>query len=205
MTTRIDPQAVRDGAVSLDLAAGEIERLNGVVVALRMDLGGLEEERDAARDTLEGFRQEHANAVGERGQRLRKIEELQGLLAEADRCTDEARDSRDEAKAQIAALREALEAQQCALCRNTGRWTPHCFKCDDSGEDHVDCPSAEDCTNKACALRRAALADTDEVAARWFSEEEMRQALIEFAAARNISPDGVEEQIAAAYDVRGVE
>lgn len=71
----------------------------------------------------------------------------------------------DAAVAQVAVLVEALTAalKRCK-CHGTGRYYPHCYKCDDSGEDHNDCPEERDC--ETCAPARDALASTPERARR---------------------------------------
>lgn len=69
----------------------------------------------------------------------------------------------DHQAAQLEAARRALEdaSKMCAFCRGSNLYEPHCYKCDDSGEDHVDCPPPRPCPNKRCIETRAALAVLD--------------------------------------------
>jgi cytochrome c553 len=61
------------------------------------------------------------------------------------------------ADARVRDLTEALTTavKTCGLCHGTGEWQPHCYKCDDSGEDHIDCPPSQPCTR--CQPLKAAL------------------------------------------------
>jgi hypothetical protein len=55
--------------------------------------------------------------------------------------------------------RKALEAasKMCDSCHGSGVYEPHCYKCDDSGEDHIDCPPSRPCLNAPCVIAREAL------------------------------------------------
>lgn len=51
---------------------------------------------------------------------------------------------RNRAETTIAMLTAALH-KACAICHGTRKYHPHCYKCDDSGWDHDDCPEQEAC------------------------------------------------------------
>jgi hypothetical protein len=54
-------------------------------------------------------------------------------------------------------LRQLIEmAPKCSVCNGTGTWWPHCSRCDDSGDDHDDCPKREPCDR--CRVWREGLA-----------------------------------------------
>lgn len=82
-------------------------------------------------------------------------EALKLVKAEIEKVTKE----RDEARAQVAALREALRAvvKQCH-CRGTGVYTRDCTLCGDSTYDHMCNDEERPCELPSCVAARAALA-----------------------------------------------
>lgn len=68
---------------------------------------------------------------------------------------DETTTQRDAALRVVAA---AKAATKLCSCGGTGMRPVHCSKCDDSGEDHDDCPDDEPCDRQPCIDLRAALA-----------------------------------------------
>ena len=50
-------------------------------------------------------------------------------------------------------------AARLCSCGGTGMRQVHCDKCDDSGDDHHDCPDDEPCDRSECVALRAAIVD----------------------------------------------
>jgi hypothetical protein len=52
---------------------------------------------------------------------------------------------------------KAAEMVECTRCHGRGTYSPHCFRCDDSGDDH-ECPDERPCKCEPVADKRATLA-----------------------------------------------
>ena len=89
----------------------------------------------------------HAMLLADEIDRLRAmVAELQrtGTFSRLSAENDALGDERDALKAQLEEMRASI-VKCCGLCNGTGRWTPHCSRCDDSTEDHNDCPAERPC------------------------------------------------------------
>lgn len=51
---------------------------------------------------------------------------------------------RDEVKEAARALLRTPEGGRCQRCNGSGRYSPACYRCDDSTDDH-ECPSSREC------------------------------------------------------------
>lgn len=81
-----------------------------------------------------------------------------GELLDAARRAESAERERDELRAKVADYETSLRtALLLCKCEGTGRYTPRCYRCDDSTDDH-ECPDEVECTRRSCLQARAILA-----------------------------------------------
>lgn len=126
-----------DFRVRVDRASARVDALEKELRAIRAQLSDAKE--DAA------IWQEATNQVAKLA-----VEFGDAIVAAGkDRCA-----LRNAVHGKELAMKECAEAQAatvvlvsaaCQTCHGTNRYTPHCYKCDDSGEDHDDCPGEEPC------------------------------------------------------------